>query len=139
MDGDKSGLTSGDQISMEQSAAQIAAALNEQQAAGSNQFASFSKTIHSGKQGKHIPGHKNYQSGKSILTISMSEAQRLVSQYSGKGTPVSPNKERVDFGHVIGQFVDPKTGDSMDTTVGIIHYSQSGTHIVPAMPRKKGG
>ncbi len=138
MDGDNSSLTSGSQVSMEQSTTQNTATLNEQQAAGSNQFASFPKQIHTDKQGKHIPGHKNYQPGKSRLTISMSEAQRLVSAYSGKGTPIGPNKERVDFGRVIGEFVDPKTGDSRDTTVGIIHYSQSGTHIVPAMPREKG-
>lgn len=137
MNGDKSGLTSGNQISMEQSVSQNAVVINEQQAVGSNQFASFPKKIHSDKQGKHMPGHKNYQPGKSRLTISLSEAQRLINEYSGTGTPVSPNKERVDFGRVIGKFVDPRTGDSWDTAVGIIHYSQNGVHVVPAMPRRK--
>ncbi len=99
-------------------------------------FYSFPKTIDPGKQGKHIVGHNNYQSGKSYLTISMNEAQDLINQYSGSGTKINDHKERVDFGRVIDKYVDKDTGEEFDTTVGIIHYSDSGTHIVPARPKE---
>ncbi len=103
-------------------------------------FTSFPKTIHSGKQGKHIVGHNNYQKGKSILTISTNEAQKLINKYSGKGQKIGTNRERVKFNKIIGKYVDPKTGKEYNTTVGTIHYSNSGTHIVPeksTMRRKK--
>lgn len=90
--------------------------------------------IHPGKQGKHIPGHNNYQEGKSIFEGSLDDAQQLVNDFSGKGVRISDSKERVDFGQIIGQYVDPTTGESFDTTVGIIHYSKNGSHIVPAKP-----
>ena len=46
------------------------------------------------------------------------------------------NKERSDLGKVIGKYVNPTTGESIDTTVGMIYYSKTGTHIVPAQPIK---
>lgn len=42
--------------------------------------------------------------------------------------------ERVDFGHVIGMFVDDY-GRASATTMGTIHHSKTGVHIVPARPR----
>lgn len=45
--------------------------------------------------------------------------------------------ERVDFGKTIGNYVDPDTGTKYPTTVGIIHYSKSGTHIVSARPKEE--
>ena len=66
----------------------------------------------------------------------MEEAQDMVNKNSGYGSKVSENKERVDFGKTIGIFVDQNTGKRIPTTVGIIHYSKSGTHIVPAEPNK---
>ncbi len=99
-----------------------------------NAFSSFPTTIHTGKQGKHIPNHNNYQPGKSILTVSIMEIQDLVIRHSGKGTKINDNKERVDFGKIIGKYVDPKTGQHLNTTNGIIHYSKNGTHVVPSTP-----
>jgi filamentous hemagglutinin len=46
---------------------------------------------------------------------------------------VPGSKERVDFGEVIGKYVD-RSGNAVDTTKGIIHYAQDGIHIVPARP-----
>ncbi len=97
-------------------------------------FKSFSKKIHIGKQGKHILGHNNYQKGKSILNISTGDAQKLINKYSGTGRKIGTNRETVNFKKVIGKYVDPKTGKAYDTTVGTIHYSQSGTHLVPDKP-----
>lgn len=89
-------------------------------------FKSFPKKIHIGKQGKHILGHNNYQKGKSILNISTSDAQKLINKYSGKGRKIGTSRETVNFKKVIGK--------SYDTTVGTIHYSKSGTHLVPEKP-----
>lgn len=45
--------------------------------------------------------------------------------------------ERVDFGKIIGYYVDPQTGKKHPTTMGIIHYSKNGAHIVPSKPKKE--
>ena len=87
-----------------------------------------------GKQGKHIVGHNNYQKGKSILEISLDEAQDLINKYSGKGQKIGANRERINFEKIIGDYIDPQTGKSYKTTVGTIHYSKTGTHIVPERP-----
>ena len=50
-----------------------------------------------------------------------------------RGTPGKPgDRERVDFGEVIGEYVDPASGQRSRTTKGIVHYSSRGAHIVPA-------
>ena len=58
---------------------------------------------------------------------------------SGTGIKKSANKEIVDFKRVIGKYVDPKSGKAYDTTMGTIHYSKDGTHIVPSTPIDFGG
>ena len=97
-------------------------------------FSGFSKRLHLGKQGKHIVGHNNYQDEKSILEISIDEAQDLINKYSGKGQKIGINRERINFEKIIGDYIDPQTGESYKTTVGTIHYSKTGTHIVPERP-----
>jgi RHS repeat-associated protein len=101
--------------------------------------------IDQGQQDKHIPGTNNYDesAGRSILTYS--DPQFLLSTYGGTGqslndTPIGQagSRERVDFGTMIGLRVFPD-GSSVPTTVGIIHYSNSGAHIVPANPVDWGG
>ncbi|MFR0557003.1 transposase [Pseudoscardovia radai] len=96
----------------------------------------FPVKIHAGQQGKHIPGHKNYIPGRSILNGGLSRARELLDQYAGTGELITPNKERVDFHQVIGKFKSPKLSDGsgLDTTIGIINYGSSGAHIVPATP-----
>ena len=96
----------------------------------------FPAKVQEEKQGKHIPGHKNYQPGKSILSISVSEADELIKEKGGTGKLVAPNsnKERVDFGIQIGTYKNHKTGEALPTTKGIIHYSKTGAHIVPSNP-----
>ena len=97
-------------------------------------FESFPKTIAEGSQGKHIVGHNNYKPGRSILSVTIKEAQHLVDIYSGRGQYINENKERVDFGRPIELYVNGN--GSVPTTIGIIHYSKKGTHIVPAQPKK---
>ena len=103
---------------------------------GSKIVNGYPTKINPGKQGKHIPSSNNYQPGKSIVSISKSECQKLIDKYAGTGTKIGANKERVDFGQIIGSYVDPATGKKYPTTVGMIHYSKTGTHIVPATPKQ---
>lgn len=92
-------------------------------------------TLEDGKQGKHIEGHPNYVPGKSKLTITMEEASELAKKFSGTGTvlgnPSSSSKEWVDFGKIIGMWID-EFWNEHPTTKGVIHHSKKGTHIVPA-------
>lgn len=90
--------------------------------------------MHKGKQGKHIPGHNNYRPGKSIINGGLQAAQDLIIEGAGKGVWHEPNKETVDYGRIIGTYVD-SNGNRFDTTVGTIHYSKTGAHIVPSRPK----
>jgi filamentous hemagglutinin len=94
--------------------------------------------INIAKQGKHIPGHNNYVPGRSKFTHP--DAQGLVDRFAGTGQSVGSipvglpgSRERVDFGEVIGEYIDI-FGVAAPTTKGIIHYAKDGVHIVPARP-----
>lgn len=95
--------------------------------------------IEEGKQGKHIKGHNNYIEGRSYLTISKEEAQKLVDKYAGTGTfefdrkGNIKNKELVQINKNIGVNINNKTGDESKTNRFYIHYSKSGTHVVPTL------
>ncbi|TXC84870.1 polymorphic toxin type 50 domain-containing protein [Paraburkholderia azotifigens] len=95
--------------------------------------------MNAGRQGKHQPDHNNFIPGRSELTYP--DPQELVDHFAGTGQPannVAPgqprSRERVNFGSVIGNYVDPVTGDQVPTTNGIIHYRKDGVHIVPGRP-----
>ncbi|NFD75809.1 hypothetical protein FC826_02835 [Clostridium botulinum] len=94
----------------------------------------FDTTLNAGKQGKHIVGHNNYIEGKSIVTGTMDEIQKLANDFAGTGQWKKANKEMVDFGKIIGKYVYINTGEVLDTIRGIIYYSKKGVHIVPAKP-----
>ncbi|MGC4064586.1 MAG: RHS repeat-associated core domain-containing protein [Polyangiaceae bacterium] len=55
-----------------------------------------SDQIHEGKQGKHVPGHNNFQPGKSELTHP--NPQALLDKGKGTGIKHGPDKGVVDFG-----------------------------------------
>ncbi len=92
--------------------------------------------INWGKQEKHIQGCNNYVTGRSILRAN---PERLAT-WAGTGEPANnvlrrePGfKERIDFGEVIGDFVE--NGVETPTTKGIIIYAGDGSiHIVPSRP-----
>ncbi len=96
--------------------------------------------IHPGKQGKHIPGHRNFIPGKSEITT---DPKKLIEEGAGRGEPVGeiprgkPGfKERFDFGYVIGQHVDRDSGKKSPSTVGIIVYDGKGeVHVYPGKPK----
>lgn len=98
---------------------------------------STNKTIHSGKQGKHILGHNNYKEGRSYLTITEQQAQELVNQYAGTGKIIRDRngkytgKERITTQEQIGVCKDLE-GNEVPTKSFMIHYSKGGVHIVPA-------
>lgn len=98
-------------------------------------------TILPDKQGKHIRGHKNYTEGRSYLTITQEDAQKLIRQYAGTGelrrdkSGKWTNKEFVTAKQVIGMWVNQNTGEKRQTHRFVIHYAKKGTHIVPAEER----
>ena len=96
-----------------------------------------STELHKDAQGKHIPGHKNYDASKhrSIFKGSLSDAQDLITSYAGSGTWVTANKEIVDCGHTIGTWVSKDGSQRLATSRGTIHYGKNGAHIVPAYPK----
>lgn len=99
----------------------------------------FTTAIHFGKQSKHLPGQPGHDTSKSTITIGITKLQRLIEQNAGTGRWEGANKEVVDFGVVIGKKRDPRTGKSVDTTRGTIHYSKTGAHVVPADPAPRKG
>ncbi|GIN09170.1 hypothetical protein J1TS1_33150 [Shouchella clausii] len=103
----------------------------------------FPVKVKPGAQEKHIPHTPNYKQElangkhKSIFYGDNKKAQELLDKFAGKGTTVTKNKERVDFGEPIGKYYDRDTGNYVETTRGLIHYSKNGAHIVPSEPLKR--
>ncbi|MEG2569511.1 MAG: polymorphic toxin type 50 domain-containing protein, partial [Acinetobacter sp.] len=99
--------------------------------------------INKGQQNKHIEGTNEYKIAseanlnKSILIVSPdSLLPKLGTGKQVGNTPVGNpgSKERINYGHNIGNYIDPRTGVSTPTTNGIVHYGKNGVHIVPARP-----
>lgn len=99
-------------------------------------YGKFSTELNEDKQGKHIKGHKNYQEGRSILEIDFERAQELINLYAGKGILLGDNREKVHFPEIIGTYIDFQGNKGIQTDWGLIHYSKSGAHIVPASPNQ---
>ena len=104
---------------------------------------------------KHNPSHKRYldyvernkAKGKqkpSYLTISYEEANELVRKYAGTGVLQFSskgewiNKELIKGDKYIGVYVDQTTGEEVKTKDFKIHYSKTGTHIVPTLIKERG-
>lgn len=84
------------------------------------------------KQGKHVPGHNNFQLGKSEWTYP--DPQALLDKFSGTGVRTA-QRELVDFQVSVGFYVDLISGTKTPTTCGVIHYDNAGgAHIVPTKP-----
>lgn len=106
--------------------------------AGESSILTHNCSVNWGQQGKHLPGHPNYIEGRSTVTANPDDLIRL----AGTGAPVGniPRgqagfKERIDYGHMIGHFVD-KDGISTPSSIGILHYRADGSvHIVPGRPQ----
>ncbi len=85
----------------------------------------FLVKVKPGAQEKHIPHTPNYKQElangkhKSIFYGDNKKAQELLDEFAGKGTTVTKNKERVDFGEPIGKYYDRDTGNYVETTRGL--------------------
>jgi len=95
----------------------------------------FTTVIHFGKQAKHLPGQPNYDPSRSTITIGIQQLQRLIEMNAGTGSWRGTNREVIDFGIVIGTYRNGDTGHRLPTTRGTVHYSKTGTHVVPAAPQ----
>lgn len=100
----------------------------------------FPVKVKPGAQEKHIPDAPNYKQEvangktKSIFYGDNKKAQELLDKFAGKGDMFTKNRERINFGQVIGKYYDHKTKKYVETTNGLIHYGKDGAHIVPARP-----
>ncbi len=101
----------------------------------------ISLEINHEKQSRHIKGSSEYVEGRSYLIISEDEAQSIINEKSCTGIPVLDrkgnwkNKELIGCDRVIGVNVDETTRKEENTDKGTIHYSKSGTHLVPRKER----
>ncbi|HBF6777096.1 TPA: minor capsid protein [Clostridioides difficile] len=99
----------------------------------------YNLNIHNGKQGKHFKDHNNYTEGRSYLTVSKEEAQKLINKYAGTGileldrNGKFKNKELITCEKNIGVNISNLTGKETTTNKFYIHYSKNGTHIVPTI------
>lgn len=100
------------------------------------------KHVNIEKQNRHQLTAKEYKKGRSYLTVTNQQAQMLVNKYSGTGyierdsKGKYANKEFIISDEEIGVNINPKTNEETLTKKFYIHYSKTGTHIVPT---NKGG
>lgn len=88
---------------------------------------------------------KNLEKGApppSYLTITKEECQALVDRYAGTGqfkyNPKSNKmQEIISQNKPIGTYIDPRTGEVIENATDFrIHYSKTGSHIVPTIKGK---
>lgn len=93
------------------------------------------------KQIRHIKNSDGYIEGRSYITISEEEAQKIINEKAGTGEikynlSGKPAKEKIECDKIIGVDVDEVTREETKTNKATIHYSKTGTHLVP---RKESG
>ncbi|MCI6584355.1 MAG: polymorphic toxin type 50 domain-containing protein [Mobiluncus porci] len=93
----------------------------------------FTTKINRDKQMRHYQPEAD-KTGRSFLFITIEHAQELINEYADQGTWKGNNNEVVNFGEFIGYWVDINTGEEKLTMFGMIRYSKTGTHLVPAAP-----
>lgn len=93
----------------------------------------FTTKLHEGAQGKHVPGHNNFDPSKSTLKGGMKAAQELIDSFAGTGTFLDNHREVVECQKAIGEY-SGYAGKKRATSRGVIHYGKKGAHIVPTHP-----
>ena len=103
----------------------------------------FVVKLDSDAQDKCVPGRGSYEKARdmgnlrSIIFRDEEGLQKLLDEKAGTGDFVATNKEKVDFGVPIGQYVNPENNSKLETTIGVIHYTEYGAYIVPARPGER--
>lgn len=96
------------------------------------------------KQNRHMPGRNAYEIARtngnlrSVIFRDANALQKLLDEKAGTGEFIGNNKEKIDFGQTIGQYVDVDGRSKRETRIGIIHYGPDGAYIVPARPSEGG-
>lgn len=93
--------------------------------------------INVNKQRKHIPNTPEYIPGRSIFQGTVDDATVLFYRNAGMGVRVDAYKERISAPEYIGIYIKNDgsgTPAAYPTRNAIIHYSNTGAHIVPAAP-----
>lgn len=91
------------------------------------------------KQVRHLKEDKGYIAGRSYLTISLEDAQKIVDTSAGQGTIMFTGKgiweykELISVDKIIGVSIDEFTKVETETNKMIIHYSKEGIHVVPTL------
>lgn len=97
----------------------------------------ISLKINPEKQERHIKGAQRYIPGRSYLTIPIEEVQNIVDRYAGTGNLLEDrngrwrNQEVIVTSDIIGIDIGKDDKTEQETKKFIIHYSVSGTHVVP--------
>lgn len=102
-------------------------------------------TLHWDRQCKHIPGKHNFIPGKSVVTLQREEIETLIRKFAGKGERLNEQKwgtanyqERINFGQIIGTWVEEGSTVHFPTTNGKIVYDKKWQmHLVPLRPTQK--
>lgn len=106
----------------------------------SSALSELGRTINANKQASHVVGTNSYNirtaQGKhpSVLTADAQGLLDDVFNVNISSIQKAGGKYRVDFGKTIGQYVNPTTGKTIDTSVGLLSSGRNGVHIVPGRP-----
>ena len=98
------------------------------------------KTVNQEKQRRHYRNSSHYIHGRSYLFDDIN-AQELIDEYHGTGRAeisrhgLWKNVETITCDKDVGVNINPITGEKTITNRFTIHYSKTGTHIVPAERR----
>lgn len=93
------------------------------------------------KQGRHLKGSSLYISGRSYIDADEETVRKEIERLCLTGEAIGQDnaswkrKELVVSSRLIGIIVDPDTGDESTSCAFTLHYSKTGTHLVP---RKEG-
>lgn len=102
-----------------------------------NTFGQNSLLVNKGKQSIHDKTSKKYVKGRSYLLINVDDVQSVIDSHLETGTHINApygNKVRIYCDKIIGIYVDPVTKKEYPTSVGIVHFSKKGSHLVPQRP-----
>lgn len=104
----------------------------------------FNLKVNENKNNRHIENTKEFlqytkkNSDISVLTINNEEAQKVINKFAGFGYKKKKrngsfdNKEVIKADRQIGYVYDIN-GEKVYTNKGTIHYSNTGTHLVPTL------